>query len=115
MRLTAQVLPCLRHSDVAPFGRSDVMCSVHTPQAYIIPVGDIICEAYITRSGTERISLQKPSFVRWTKEGFCMVEAGRFELQTFRTSSERSNQLSYASDYCNIISSFLQNVKPELR
>ena len=26
-----------------------------------------------------------------------MVEAARFELETFRTSSERSNQLSYAS------------------
>lgn len=32
-----------------------------------------------------------------------MVEAGRFELQTFRTSSERSNQLSYASEQIGII------------
>ena len=29
-----------------------------------------------------------------------VVEAARFELETFRTSSERSNQLSYASEDC---------------
>ena len=42
------------------------MISVHTPQAYIIPEGDIICEAYITRSGTERISLKEASFATGT-------------------------------------------------
>ena len=59
----AQVMPCLRHSDVAPFGRSDVMCSAHVPQHTSRPKGTSLAKQ-TSRSATRNTSFKETFFVR---------------------------------------------------
>ena len=55
---------------------------LHVPQSYIIArKRDIISKIYHPFR-QERISLQKPSFVYLTKEGFFMVETNGLEPST---------------------------------
>ena len=66
----AQVMPCLRHSDVAPFGRRDVMCSAHVPQHTSRPKGTSLAKQ-TSRSATRNTSFKKASFVGRQKTLFC--------------------------------------------
>ena len=45
--------------EISRLAQCEIKLILHTPQAYIFPEGDILCEAYIIRSETVRISLQK--------------------------------------------------------